>query len=117
MERLQFLDILKQKMQCFNVDNLFEILVYFVIGFVLGSVIKYSARYFLWFLIFSIISLWAVQNLGVVSIKYEYLRELFHMTEEYTISDLLKGLVDFVQSHIAESISLIFGIYLSWEIL
>jgi len=117
MQRVQFLDIIKQKMQSFSVDNLLEVLIYFGAGFILGLVVKYSVRYFLWFLIFGIISLWAVQNFGIVSINYEYLKEILNLAQDYTISDVLNGIMHFVMGHIGESLGLIFGFYLSWEIL
>lgn len=117
MEHLQFLDVIKQKMQSISADNIFEVLIYFVAGFILGLVAKYSIRYLLWFLIFSIVSLWVVQNFGIVSINYAYFREFLNLAQDYTISDVLHGIVDYVHSHIAESLGLILGIYVSWELL
>jgi len=117
MQHIQFLDIIKKKMQSLTVDNLLEVLIYFGLGFVLGLVIKYSIRYFLWSLIVGIISLWAVQNFGIVSINYEYFKEFLNLTQGYTISDVLNGIMSFVYGHIGESLGLIFGFYLSWEIL
>jgi len=117
MEQLKFLDIIKQKLQSFSVDNLFEILIYFGAGFVLGLILKYSIRYFLWFLIFAIATLWAVQNFGIAVINYDYFKEVLSLAQDYTISDLLNMGLEFVRDHIGESLSFIFGVYLSWELL
>jgi len=117
MKQLQFMDVIKHKMQSFSVDDLFEILIYFVSGFVIGFVVKYCLRYFLWFLIFSIISLWVVQNFGIVYINYDYFKDFLGFTHNYTISDILNMMLEFIYNHIGESLGLIFGFYLSWEIL
>lgn len=117
MRHLEFFDTIKQRLQSFSVDNLFEVLIYFGAGFILGLIVKYSIRYFLWFLIFSIVSLWAIQNFGIVAINYDYLKELLSVAQDYTISNLLNNTIGFVQSHIAESLGLLLGFYLSWEIL
>lgn len=117
MEQFKFLDIIKQKLQSFSVDNLYEILIYFVAGFVLGLIIKYSVRYLLWFLIFAIITLWAVQNFNIAVINFDSLKEFLSLAQDYTISDILNAGLEFIYNHIGESLSFIFGIYLSWELL
>ena len=117
MKQLLFLDIFKQKMQSLSVDNLFDVFVYFIAGFILGLIVKYSLRYFLWFLIFSIVSLWLVQNFGIITINYDYLHEFTTLVQDYRLSDLVNLVIAFVKSHIGESLGLIFGFYISWEIL
>ncbi len=117
MRDLKILEFIKKKIESCSADYLFEVLIYFVSGFVLGLVIKHSTRYFLWFLIFSIISFWAIQNFGLISINQDCIKDLMSFSQKYSLSQVFDAIIDFVNNHIAESLALILGFYLSWEIL
>lgn len=117
MTRLQFFDVIKQKIKSFSTDDFFDVLIYFGAGFVSAFIIKHLIRYFLWFLIFAIITVWASQNFGIVSINYQYLQDFLTMSQDYTLHELFGHAISFIQAHIAESLAFIVGFYFSWEIL
>lgn len=117
MKQLKFLDVIKSKIQSCSTDYLFEVLIYFGSGFILGLIIKYSTKYILWLLFLGIAGFWLIQNFGLVTINQDSLKDVISIAQNYSISDIFDALIDVVNNHIGESLALILGFYLSWEIL
>lgn len=90
-------------------------LIFAGVGFVSGVIFKLFGRFAVVFLLVSILSILALQYLGVVSLNFERLFGMANVDANLTIAQLFDLLWKWLQSHLIESISFIVGFVLAIE--
>lgn len=93
-----------------------EVTCYLAAGFIIGFLVKYCGRFIIWISIVTILALWILQMLGIISIHYDYLQTLLGIPTESTVSQNLHLFFQWVKCHISETIAFCLGMYLAWEL-
>ena len=108
---------LQKKWESFNkpANWYVELAGYLIAGFVVGFLVKHAGRLFFWLLLGAVLSLWALQVLQVISIDYSILKSLFGLSAHTSVADIFNHWVEWVKSHVIESVAAVLGFILAWK--
>ena len=112
-----FLAQMQKSLESFNkpANWYVEIAGYLIAGFIVGFLMKHAGKLFFWLLLGAALSLWALEQLHVISIDYSMLKSVFGLSADMSMAEVFNGWVAWIQSHIIEALAALFGFILAWK--
>lgn len=115
----EWFDQIRQKISDFsNSQNwLIRLGFYLGLGFLLGFIFKYCIRPIILLIISVVAILWLLHLAGAVTINYELIKNTFGIASDTSFQDLAGYYAKWAQSHVAECVATLLGIFLAFELI
>lgn len=91
--------------------------IFFVIGFVVGFVLKHFGRYIIFLLVVGSLLLWSLELLNVITINYAAIKGLIGMSSDVTLNGLGTEISTWIHTHVLETVALGLGFIFSWMLM
>jgi uncharacterized membrane protein (Fun14 family) len=87
-----------------------------LLGFILGFITKYLGKPLFWLLVGVVLTLYLLHVLQVVVIDYRSLLQALGFVPDITLGNLGQVLVQWVAVHKWESLALVIGFFIGWQL-
>jgi uncharacterized membrane protein (Fun14 family) len=87
-----------------------------LLGFILGFIIKYLGKPLFWLLVGAVLTLYLLHVLQVAVIDYRFLLQALDFTPDITLEGVGQALVQWVTLHKGESLALVIGFFIGWQL-
>lgn len=87
-----------------------------LLGFILSFIIKYLGKPLFWLLVGAVLTLYLLHVLQVAVIDYRPILQAFGFVPNTTLSDMGQAFAQWIIAHKGESLALVIGFFVGWQL-